>query len=130
MLRLVAPLCVLLMCLLLVNNASGEQKKKKKKGQNLQGVVLKVETATGATDEGTLTIMTGAKKKKNTAGKEMSIQVKKSTKIERAAGKKMPPTAASFADLQAGQRVSIKPSSDRSVADRVVILKGKKKTNN
>lgn len=131
MLRMLAPLCVLVIGLLLVSDSSSAAQKKKG-AQKIQGSVIKVETASGATDEGTLLVKTLPGKKKGAAdseGKEVTYQIKKTTKIERQAGKKMPATAAAFADLQAGQRVTITSANGSTVADQVLILKTKKKKN-
>jgi hypothetical protein len=105
---LVVP-AVLVLCLFVATDGSTGEKKKKK-APTLTGIVLSVEPAKDAKDEGTITFKTADKKKKGQvieAGKEVRVTVNKETKFEKAGEKKKDPaTPATFADVQKDQTIT------------------------
>jgi hypothetical protein len=117
MLRLLTALFVCCLCGVLVSQGIGEEKKAKKHA--VKGKIVSVEAAKGSTDEGTLTI--------KTKKEDVKVEVKKTTKIEKAPAKKGDaPTPASFSDLKVDQTVSV-TLGEGNVAERVVIHHKKKK---
>jgi hypothetical protein len=134
MVRFVASVAVLAACTFLVADGQAAAKKKKRGKHGVTAKVLSIDLAKDSKDEGTLTVkVVHRRKKKNatTEAKEIKIEIKKDTKIERAGNrkKKEPPTSAVFADLQTDQVITfrLREGTDGKVADQVVIRRAKKK---
>lgn len=115
---------VLALCLMLISEGTSGEKKK----VTITGAVVKVEAAKDVKDAGTLTVKTPEKKKKDVVvaeAKEHKIEVTKEMKIEKAGEKKGDaPTAATFADLQKDQNVSVFQVDGKT--ERILILFKKK----
>ena len=96
------------LCLFLVAEGTSQDKKK----VTITGAVISVDAAKDKEkDKDMITVKTPEKKKKDVViaeAKEHKIEVTKDTKIEKAGEKKKdPPTAATFADLQKEQNVTV-----------------------